>query len=344
MGKYYGQLSLEERTLIGLLYRDGHSQAMIGPKLGRHRSTISRELKRNSKPTKVWSGGYDASRADGLAQRRRRWDARFKMARQPHLRDHIRDLLAMGWSPEQIAGRLARDEGRKLISPESIYRYIYHRSAQKDPSWHRMLPRAKYRRGRMKRGGVSAALSIRDRISINERPAHVETREQFGHWEADLMLFSTYGQAVLIAHERKSRLLLIWRQPGKAAAPVAKRLLCQFSPLPPAMRRSITFDNGTEFAGHWRLNEDIEMATFFCDTHSPWQKGGVENGIGRLRRTLPRKTDLTKLSNSDILAHVRRYNATPRKCLDYQTPAEVFSALSKTLHFNRDSICPPTRA
>ncbi len=109
------------------------------------------------------------------------------------------------------------------------------------------------------------------------------------------------------------------------------------------MRRSITFDNGTEFSEHWRLNEDIGMATFFCDTHSPWQKGAVENGIGRLRRTLPRKTDLTKLSNSDILAHVRRYNATPRKCLDYQTPAEVFSALSKTLHFNRDSIFPHTR-
>lgn len=343
MGKCYGQLSLEERSLIGLLLRDGHSQAEIGRKLGRHRSTISRELRRNSKRTKAWSGGYDATRADALAQRRRRWDARFKMARQPALRDRIRDRLAMGWSPEQIAGRLALTEGRKLISPESIYRYIYHRSAQKDPSWHRMLPRAKHRRGRLKRGGVSPALSIRDRVGIDQRPSHIETRTQTGHWEADLMLFSKYGQAVLVVHERTSRLLMIWRQPGKAAAPVADRLLSQFSALPPVMRRSVTFDNGTEFAEHWRLNQDIRMLTFFCEPHSPWQKGGIENAIGRLRRTLPRKTDLTQITDADILAHVRRYNTTPRKCLDYLTPAEAFFAQLEPLHFNRDSIFPPAR-
>ena len=336
MGNCYGQLSLNERIEIYRFHREGRSARWIARFLGRSGSTVSRELRRNSVRTRAWPGGYDADRAHRLAERRRCWDCRFKLARQPDLRRLVRDRLAMGWSPEQIAGRLAREQRRTVISHESIYRYIYHRSAQKD-YWHRLLPRAKSRRGRLGRRGGSPIRFFKEYRSIAERPPNVAARSSFGHWEADLMLFARYGQAVLITHERRSRLLLISRQPNKAAGPVARSLLGQFTALPANLRQTCTFDNGTEFAEHWRLSKAIGMRTFFCDPHAPWQKGGIENAIGRLRRALPRKTDLALCSDSALNAYVRNYNNTPRKCLAFRTPAEVFSKTLKTLHFNRET-------
>ena len=307
----------------------------IGTRLGRHRSTICRELRRNGKPTKAWPGGYDAERAENLARRRRRWDGRFKLARQPALQALVRDGLAMGWSPEQIAGRLAQDKAGMTISHESIYRFIYHLSAQRQ-YWHRLLPRRKSRRGRLGLRGGSPVDHIRDRVSIDRRPACAVRRKQPGHWEADLMLFRVYGQAVLVAHERTSRLLLVHRQPGKQALPVAHRLQRLFTALPSPLRRTVTFDNGTEFARHHLLHP-LGLRTFFCDPHKPWQKGGIENAIGRLRRVLPRKSDLAAIPQSRLAQLAAAYNNTPRKCLGFRTPAEVF--LSHLLHFKRESTC-----
>jgi IS30 family transposase len=189
MGEYYGQLSLEERIEIYRLHAGGISRRAIAARLGRSASTISREVRRNSVKTKVWTGGYEPARAHDLAARRRRWDCRFKLERQPDLRDLVRTRLAMGWSPEQIAGRLTRDHGRTLISHESIYRFIYHRSAQKD-YWHRLLPRAKHRRGRHARSGGSMVDIIKHRRPLSERPAQADDRQTSGHWEADFMLFA----------------------------------------------------------------------------------------------------------------------------------------------------------
>lgn len=323
MGQHYNQLCLSERIEIYRLHDEGKSLRAIASALARVPSTISREIKRNSVPTKAWAGGYDPARADGLADRRRRWDKRHKLARQPALRATVRDRLAMGWSPEQIAGRLAQEEGRTVISHESIYRYVYHRTAQKD-YWHRWLPRAKHRRGRIRRGGVSPVNHIKHRVPIAERPEIADGRRQPGHWEADLMLFSRYGQAVLVTHERSSRFTRILRQPSKAAKPVADNLISQFRLLPDALRRSLTVDNGTEFALHYRLNDTLGMATFFCDAYAPWQKGGVENAISRLRRRLPRKSDLAVITQHQLDKLVRQYNDTPRKCLGFKTPNEVF--------------------
>src|SRR4249920_3440710 len=164
MGQCYGQLSLEERVEIYRLHAGGKSQNQIASALYRAPSTINRELRRNSRPTKVWRGGYEPVRAQQLAERRRRQDGRFKLARQPDLRDCVGKSLAMGHSPEQIAGRLALEHGRVIISHESIYRFIYHRTAQKD-YWYRLLPRHKKMRGRRRRGGSSASL-IKQRRSI----------------------------------------------------------------------------------------------------------------------------------------------------------------------------------
>jgi len=325
MGQCYGQLSLEERVEIYRLHAGGKSQNQIASALDRAASTISRELRRNSRPTKVWAGGYEPVRAQQLAERRRRWDCRFKLARQPDLRDGVRKSLAMGHSPEQIAGRLALEYGRVIISHESIYRFVYHRTAQKD-YWYRLLPRQKIRRGRRRFGGSSGSL-IKQRRSITERPAEVEGRGTPGHWEADFMMFSRCGQGLLVLHERQTRFSMVQRQVDKKAILTARTIARQLAKLPQAMRKTISFDNGNEFAEHHRLHKTLCVQTFFCDPHSPWQKGGVENSIGRLRRPLPRKTDLNSVTAAALKRHVRRLNDTPRKCLDFKTPAEAFSKL-----------------
>lgn len=325
MGRQYDQLSLRERIEIYRLHSAGDSVRSIAASLDRSASTVSRELRRNSKPTRSWSGGYDAVRAQQLTQRRRSWDSRFKLARQPGLRELVRQRLAMGQSPEQIAGRLARDHGRTIISHEAIYRFIYHRSAQAD-YWHRLLPRRKSRRGRLGKRGGSPASFIHERRPIAERP-DIHDRQEPGHWEVDGMAFSVGGVSILLAVERTSRLMVVRRQVGRTATSVAANLKAALRSIPAQFRRTLTFDNGTEFALHYKVGKTLKCRTFFCDPHHPWQKGSVENAIGRLRRSLPRKTDTATLTPQRLRHIVQRYNDTPRKCLAFQTPNEAFSNL-----------------
>lgn len=327
MGQGYRQLGLDERIEIARLRQAGWSWRRIGAAIGRSHTTVSREVRRNSRATKVWPGGYAPARAQALALKRRRWDCRFKLVRQPDLQALVRQSLAMGHSPEQIAGRLAREAGRTVISHESIYRFVYHRSAQKD-YWHRLLPRAKSRRGRYARQGGSPASFIRQRRPIAERTPDAVTRAQPGHWEADYMLFARHGHNILVLHERATRYTLIDKPPHRRAGLTAQRISRQLRDVPQHLRRTISFDNGTEFAEHYRLHPRLGVETFFCDVRSPWQKGGIENTIGRLRRYLPRKTDLATLEPSQLRALAQRLNDTPRKCLDFQTPAEAFLHVS----------------
>jgi IS30 family transposase len=148
------------------------------------------------------------------------------------------------------------------------------------------------------------------------------------------MLFSTPGQAILVVHERQSRLTIAVHQPSLKADPVAGALVGLLRPLPPKLRRSITFDNGTEFTTrHRHIERQLNTRTFFCDPRAPWQKGGVENVIGRLRRDLPRKTNIDTLPPAKLDAIIAAHNNTPRKCLHYLTPAEAF----QPLHFECES-------
>jgi IS30 family transposase len=249
------------------------------------------------------------------------------------------ERLASGWSPEQIAGRLEREQGRKVISYETIYRFIYAQLARtRDYRWRRFLSRGKSKRGCRGRKGGGSQNFIEGRVSLAERPIEAADRKTCGHWEADLMMFSKYGQAVLTVHERKSRLLLAIRLANKKADGVARHLVKLFGAMPPPLRRTVTFDNGTEFARHLALH-DLAIATFFCKPYAPWQKGGVENAIGRMRRFIPRKTDLATLSSHRFRRLIAVYNHTPRKCLDFKTPAEVFS---ETLHFECESTSRPS--
>lgn len=149
------------------------------------------------------------------------------------------------------------------------------------------------------------------------------------------MLFSTYGQSVLVLHERTTRLTALVKTATRKAKPTAKTLGGLLEALPKRLKQSVTFDNGTEFAEHHSLG----LATYFCDPHAPWQKGGVENAIGRIRRFLPRKTNLDDVSPARIIAVAQAYNHTPRQCLDFHTPAEAFS---RVLHFERESTSRPS--
>ena len=233
---------------------------------------------------------------------------------------------------------MAMESGGTVISHESIYRFIYGQIARKkDYSWRHYLPRAKSKRGWRGRKGGSPASFMAKRRPIAERPRGAADRRTPGHWEADLMLFRIYGHAVLTMHERHSRILIAVRPPGKASVPIASAMSQVLGQFPPEWRRTVTFDNGTEFALHYQLH-DLGIETFFCDTYSPWQKGGVENAIGRLRRTLPRKTDLARLSEDRFIQLIQAYNNTPRKCLDYRTPAEIF--LDRVLHLKCESTAP----
>lgn len=327
MGRHYDQLSLGERMEIGRLRGAGASLSVIAARLGRSRSTIGRELRRNGRPGPSWSGGYDGERAQRLTARRRQWDARFKLARQPDLRADVKRLLAMGWSPAQIAGRLALRHGRTVISAESIYRFIEHRARQHDRSWHPLLARGKRRRGRFAPRGGSLVKLMKQRVGIQDRPADVAARSEPGHWEGDLMNFRRNRQALLVLHERVSRLTLAFRLPDKTARTASACMTAFFATLPKPLSRSVTFDNGGEFALHHELGTRLGIRTYFCDAKAPWQKGGVENAIGRLRRRLPSRTDLDTLDPKAIDAILDAYNDTPRRVLAFRPPRDVFSEL-----------------
>jgi transposase, IS30 family len=333
MGRSYEQLSLDDRCEIARLSANGSSVRQIAAALDRSPSTISRELKRN-KGAQV---GYRPVYAQQQT-RARRWKGS-RLERDAGLRAAVMERLAGGWSPEQVAGRLAREHGRKMISYESIYRFIYAQMTRtNDRRWRRYLPRKKSKRGCRGRR-ASPASCIEGRVSLAKRPIEAADRKSAGHWEADLMMFSKYGQAVLTVHERTSRLLLAIRLASKAARGVARHLVRLFSALPDPLRQTVTFDNGTEFAHHLVLHS-LAIETFFCDPYAPWQKGGIENAIGRMRRFLPRKTDLATLPNHRFRRLVAAYNNTPRKCLDFRTPAESFA---QALHFECESTSPLSR-
>jgi len=334
MGRRYRQLSLDDRCEIARLSADGRSIRQIASALDRAPSSIAREIKRN----RSRQAGYKPNFAQQQT-RARRWTGS-RLERETGLRQTVLDRLAQGWSPEQIAGRLARENGRKIISYETIYRFIYAQIARhKDYRWRHYLPRAKSKRGCRGRKGGGSVSFIEGRIPLSERPPDAADRQSPGHWEADLMLFSKYGQAVLTVHERQSRLLIAMRPSNKQADRIARHLGAIFATLPLHLRRTVTFDNGTEFARHNKLHR-LGVETFFCDPYAPWQKGGIENAIGRMRRFIPRKTDLANLPNARFRSLVAAYNNTPRKCLDWRTPAEAFS---QVLHFECESTSPLSR-
>jgi IS30 family transposase len=330
MGSHYRQLSLDERCTIAQLWQAGQSIREIAAALDRPPSTVSRELKRNSGAQIGYRPAYAQEQA-----RARRWKGS-RLERHGELRELVLGQLQRHWSPEQIAGRLRQQKAATTISHESIYRFIYAQVRRtNDGAWRHYLPKGRSKRRAPGRRRRSSDDLIKGRVSIDRRPHGVDGRRTFGHWEADLMMFTAPGQAALVTQERKSRALFASRQPGKASQPAVQQLEAWFRPLDRRLRRTITFDNGTEFASHHVLAGKLGIRAFFCDPYSPWQKGSVENAIGRLRRRLPTKTNLDTIDDKTLNACIAAYNNTPRKCLEFKSPAEVF--LAKLLRFKCES-------
>lgn len=312
----YGHLTAEERDRLAGFLAAGLSLRAISRALGRAASTISREIGRNA----LESGVYRPHLADGAYMLRRQRKARLET--DAKLAAYVTDRLTEGWSPEQIAGRLQRGDERGLptISTETIYGWIY-RADQKAARLWRFLTRRRARRKR--RHGRAARDRITEKVHVSQRSDDADTRETVGHWEADLVICKR-SRPVLVLHERKTRLTLMSRLAGKTAGETVAAMMAAFRRLDPRMRGSITFDNDTCFARHMLLRGMLSATTYFCDAYASWQKGGVENANGRIRRWLPRGTDLDAISEDDIQEIAMTINLTPRKCLGYRSPVEAF--------------------
>ena len=314
----YSHLSEDERDQIGVLRAAGRSIGWIARALGRAKATISRELRRNGLP----SGGYSPLHAAGAYMSRRRREA--ILEKDTPLADFIRDRLAEGWSPEQISGWLKTksEPALRVVGCETIYAFIYRAAQKTETLWRYLRHRHKRRRPRHAR---PARELIKDRSSIHDRPEVVQSREEAGHWEGDLIICKR-TRPVLVLHERKSRVTLVARLMGKTAAETISSMLAVFGRVDPRLRKSITFDNDTAFAQHGLLRKMRDMATWFCDAYASWQKGGIENANGRLRRWLPRHLDIDRVSDEEIQEIVLTMNLTPRKCLGYRTPFQALLA------------------
>lgn len=313
MGRCYDQLTLDERCAIWRLHEAGRSLRRIGRELDRSPATISRELRRNRLTTRL---PYRPGTAERMAVARKR--KRPKLGRLSQLRARVLDDLAMGQSPEQIAGRLRLERAEHTISHEAIYAFVFSPEGRR-LRLHRDLASRKARRGRRARRARAEPM-IPNRTPIHQRPIKAHLRAQPGHWEGDLMHFRAQRAALLTCVERRSRVLIAARLPDKRPDGVANTIGIMLGALPARARRTITLDNGGEFSGH----ERFPLHAYFCDPRSPWQRGTVEHTNGVIRRSLPRHSRLAGYTDADLDAMVLRLNTTPRKCLGFRTPLEAF--------------------
>ncbi len=328
-GRY---LSLEERLQIADLHLSGTGVRAIARKVGRPASTISRELRRNSpQPGSRGRGKY----APYAAQKRTELRARRPKASKfehAELADVVQAKLCVKWSPEQISDHLARtfpNRGEMHVCPETIYQALYVQGRghlRADLHQHLRTGRAVRRPRRSTTKGPSG--KIPDMILISQRPAEVADRAVPGHWEGDLILGSNCRSAIATLVERQTRFTLLVHLPdGHGAIAVRDGLLAAVKTLPEHLSKSLTWDQGTELAQHRQITMATKMAIYFCDPHSPWQRGSNENTNGLLRQYFPKGTDLSVHPPERLLEVAAELNDRPRKTLGGITPAQAMQRL-----------------
>ena len=321
------RLSLAEREEIAVGLAAGEPMAAIGRRIGRPACTICREVARNS----AVRGGYRAGKAQQAAQVRARRPKPAKLAVHGRLRGQVEQWLALRWSLQQIAARLVSefpDDPEMRVSHETIYQSLFVQSRgalRKDlAGWLRTgrAIRRPRRRTSDQRGRIPAM------VMVSERPAEAADRAVPGHWEGDLIMGKDRRSAIGTLVERSTRFVLLLHLPrGSGAEAVRDAMTAKIAALPAALRRSLTWDQGHEMAGHQRFTLDTGMQVYFCDPHSPWQRGSNENTNGLLRQFFPKGTDLSAHSAAD-LGHVEMLmNGRPRQTLGWQTPAEALAKL-----------------
>jgi len=320
-----GRLSLDDRVEIRIGLELGQSFAMIGRRVGRHRGSVWREVAANGGPKK-----YAPMCAHRRACEQAARPKATKLARHAALRAEVVDRLERLWSPEQIAATLREDypENPEMwVSHETIYKELY---VQGRGELRRELARC-LRTGRAvrkHRGRVEQRGQIKDMVLISERPAEIEDRSVPGHWEGDLIIGKNGRSAIGTLVERTSRFVLLLHLPdGHSAAAVRVAMSAAIIELPAAVRRSVTWDRGREMAEHTQFRIDTGIDIYFCDPHSPWQRGSNENTNGLLRQYFPKTTDLAAHTPEDLARVADSLNTRPRKTLNWQTPAQRLNEL-----------------
>ena len=318
-------LTLAEREEISRSLVTGCSIRAMASFLGRAVSTVSREINRNG-------GGrrYRAATADKRAWDRSLRPKACKLVRYPRLRQVVASKLRRNWSPEQIAGWLQRtyphDEAYQ-VSHETIYRslFVQARGALKKELVLHLRSRRTIRRSRHATAKADQRGRIADMVSIRERPAAIEDRAVPGHWEGDLLAGSSNSYMVTLV-ERHSRYVMLAKVAKRDTQTVVTALIEQAKQLPDELYQALTWDRGKELTDHKRFTLATDIAVYFCDPHSPWQRGSNENTNRLLRQYFPKRTDLSVHSQERLDEVARELNERPRKTLDYETPAERFQA------------------
>jgi len=338
-GCRYRRLTMQERETIGLMLAAGHSITEIAEALDRDKSTISRERRRHV--------NRDGSYRPLTAQKRAETTARTAHARarrlsQPGpLRRYVVAGLEQRWSPQEIAARLRRehpDDPVMRVCAETIYQSLFVQArgslkrelttylrTQRQRRQPRVRPRTIAQSGAQS-GARSGRGQLVGTISISQRPAEAEDRAVPGHWEGDLIVGANNGSAIGTLVERSTRFVMLIHLPGRRTAEDFYRALTPtIAALPDELRRSLTWDNGKEMALHHRIAVEADIAIYFADPHSPWQRGSNENTNGLLRQYFPKGTSLRRHTPSDLAAVARQLNGRPRETLDWRTPAEALN-------------------
>ena len=344
MGTQYTHLALDERAQIEVFARYGCSNADIGRVIGRDRSTVMRELRRGrtlfSQYLAVFGQRYYSSARERAGLNRRKFG--------PALRSPawlcLKQSLDLGWSPEQLSHRLRTGvlpEGplsdfSLSVSHETIYRAIY----DLPPSLQRrelvkQLRQSRAGRRKRRRGAqrFSGLLDIRP---ISQRPAAINCRKQAGHWEGDLLKGASGTSTVIITLvERVTRLLRLVKLPNAASATMLNGLQSRLASEPPGMRRTLTYDRGTEMALHKDVETSLGIKVYFCNAYSPWQRGTNENTNGLLRQYLPKGADLALVSQARLARIEWLLNNRPRKVLGFRTPQEAYDERMRRMHHHQ---------
>jgi len=325
------KITPEERDRIAFLLASKTSLRSIAKVLGRSVSSISEEVKRNSV-----EGKYTSINAQRLSEKRNRSSRKTNPLKNPKMYAYVFKRLRCGWSPEQIAGRLKRENrGKSVIVHETIYRFIYSPEGMKR-NLSEYLVRHHYKR-RKWNSRYLYRRGIANRTSIRLRPKEVEKRKTFGHWEADVVEGRAHQKGIQTLLERKTRFFqakILQRIDSEYGVRAQRDILTGF---PLQARKTVTMDNGKENYNHQKLKEWLGLQTFFCDPYCAWQKGSNENHNGVLRRYIPKKADLTYFIQSELDAIIEEINQRPRKCLGYETPEEAFTRELKSIKMQKCS-------
>ena len=304
----YKHLSQIERYQIASLMKAQHSITQIASLIGRHKSTISRELRRNA-----GSRGYRPKQASELAIERSE-QSRNACTVAPWVKEQASALLRLQWSPEQVASRLP-------VSHETLYQHVYADKTQGGTLWKNLRcqkqKRKRYASGRDRRG------QIPNRRPLSERPAHVEGRKQVGHWECDTVIGANHKQAIVTVVERKSGYAVMTKVSNKTADLVGQAIIKALTPFE-ARVKTLTYDNGKEFCGHALIDEALNSTGYFARPFASWERGTNENFNGLLRQYVPKKRPMKDINDEEIKMIENRLNNRPRKRLGFRTPAEVF--------------------